>query len=191
MLNLLISLLLLPLGCNNLDIMIVADYSGSVRGNEKFVVNAISSFSNKLDISEDNINMGIVIFNSYSENICNLSGDREYINSRIDLLGTNLAASTTNLSSALYMAFDELFKNGREGYKKVIILISDGVPDNEDESEQIAIQLKQLNVQIYTISIEDGVYNREYMQKIASDQCFFSSDYNNLIKTLDQLNLCL
>src|SRR6478735_4757059 len=129
MLNLIISFLLLLPGCSNLDIIILADYSGSVRGNERFVYQAISSFSQKLNISEDDIHLGVIKFSNYSEVICPLEGDRSELNSRISILRSELPSGTTNLGSAMYGAFDEFEVRGRKGYERIVIIISDGEPD--------------------------------------------------------------
>ena len=171
--------------------MILADYSGSVQGSEKFLYNSISSFEKGLDISEDNVNLGIVVFNSYSEVICSLESDPREIRDRIELLSTYVAGGTTNLSSALYSAFDEFATKGRDGYKKIIIIISDGQPDYGDDTYKVAQQVKSLGMQIYTILIDNNISNTAYMKSIASEGCFYNTDYEGLVKTLEQINLCL
>ncbi len=191
MLNLLISIFLLLPGCNDLDIIVLADYSSSVDGNEKFIYSAISSFERGLDISPDNVNLGVVVFNNYSEVICPLEGNLKEINDRIALLSDYLASGTTNLSSALYSAFDEFNTRGREGYKKIVIVISDGQPDSPEDTYKITQQLKLVGIEIFTIMINDEVSNPEYMKSISSKNNFYNTDYQGLVKTLEQLNLCL
>lgn len=191
MLNLIISFLLLLPGCNNLDIIVLADYSGSVKGHERFLHKAISTFSEGLDISPDNVNLGIVTFNAYSEVLCPLEDDRRELGDRIALLANYEGEKTTNLSSAFYSAFDEFSTHGREGYKKIIIVISDGQPDYPEDTYKAAEQVKMVGIQIFTILIQDGIANSDYMRSISSDGCFFSSDYGTLTKTLSELNLCL
>ncbi len=191
MLNLLILILFPYLGCNNLDIMVLADYSGSVLGNEKFVHQAIYSFGNKLDISEDNVNLGIITFNSYTDLLCPLSSDKTEVMDKIEIMSNFVPKGTTDLGSALYGAFDELSNKGRENYKKIIIVICDGAPDYPQPVQEIASNLKDIGIQIYTILINSRTSNSEYMYKLASPNSFYNTDFPGLTKTLEQINLCL
>ncbi len=192
MLNLLILLLFPYIGCNDLDVIIIADYSASIQGNEKFIHGAISAFEKKLDISEDNIHLGVIVFNVSPEVLCPLQGDPYEIKDRIALLDTYTGYSTTNLRAAFYSAFDEFGVRGRDmHYKKIIIIISDGQPDHPETTKEIARQVKLSGIQVFTILIDNNIANSEYMKEIASDNCFYNTDYQGLIKTLGELNLCL
>jgi len=165
--------------CLKIDIILVGDFSGSVRGKEAFIQAAFNSFIQGLPLSEDGVRLGVVVFSDNAEIVQHLTSERFQLDSLE-------ASGTTNLSEALQLSLDEFNRNGRD-VRKIIILISDGIPDDPDGAKLIASQLKLVGVGICGILVEGG--NNEYMQEISS--VYAKSNYENLLEQIKQLSGCL
>lgn len=177
--------------CLNMDIIIIGDYSGSVQGNEPFLIRSFQVLiNNLLTMPEDDIHLGLILFNDLAEVICPLTADKDIAHKSLSYISDRSNGSTF-LTNALYSSFDELTTNGRSGYKKIIIIISDGDVHDVDESILAVNQLKSIGIQVYSILINTNVANKEFMESISSPNCYFETDYFNLAKTIVNLNLCL
>jgi uncharacterized protein YegL len=179
-----------PKQCQDIDILLVGDMSTSVRGHEPFIADAFDAFTNAFSISPDEINLGIVTFNTDAELLTPLTGDRNEINTQINFLRGSAAEGSTNMSAALFLAFNELRRNGRPAYRKLIIMISDGAVDNEANVLSIATQMKAMNIHICSVLIKASGNKPDVMRAIA-DHCYAESDYNNLSTELQKLDICL
>jgi Mg-chelatase subunit ChlD len=179
--------------CLEIDIMLVGDYSSSVQGDEQFVVEAFRSFSNQFELSESTIKIGIITFNYDASLIAQLTDNKQYLNQQLDSLSKVQGQFNTSMDKALYLAANELMGRGRPGYKKIIILVSDGdVNGSSTPSGIISIsnQLKSIGISICSVLIKNESSSPELMREVAGN-CYVESDYKNLIDELKKLDLCL
>lgn len=176
--------------CLEMDIMLVGDFSFSVQGNEKFVVDAIQSFSDRFKLSETGVNIGIVTFNSDVYLTSPLSQDNADINRSIESLRSVACSGTTNMTEALQVAANELTK-GRSGVMKSIILISDGRPNSPSSTIQTADMIKNLmRYTICTVLIDMDDSDEGVLIGISSN-CYVSTNFNSLSDELKKLDVCL
>jgi Mg-chelatase subunit ChlD len=173
--------------CLQVDIVILADLSGSVGGNEPFIKEAIKAFSGQFELSETGVKIGVMTFGSNVRTVCSLTSDSSLLNNGINSLGS--ATGKTNMYGALMAANSELENKGRFGYRKIIIVISDGVPDYPDVTMMIANELKAKPISIFGIFIDSSLSDSDYMKDLSS--VYFESNYLELISTLKKLNICL
>lgn len=201
-------------GCLQMDIMLLGDLSSSVEGYEPFVAHAFISFVNQFELSETGIKIGVITFNSSPNLISPLSSDTGVVRRKTRTLLHRAGSGSTNMLGALAMAIDQFTRNGRTDYKKMIILISDGEPDAEEDVLETAKQIKSLNIGICGVLIiveedrdtpfKSTVYpygtfgipivkrdGRVTMKKISSDFCYVESNYENLIIELKKLDICM
>ena len=108
------------------------------------------------------------------------------------------------------MATNELLVNGRPGVMKMVIMITDGEPNNRDEAANHATLLKTMpgtlvwgifvkkveddqSLSPYIMYVPNFVNNSgaEYLKSISSPNCFIESDYNNLVDQIKKLDICL
>ena len=193
-LKLLISTLLLLAtprqGCLELDIILVADLSGSVYRNEYFVADAFDAFVDRFKLSETTIKVGVVVFNDHPMMLTGLTADKDKVRLAIDIIRRSSGNGTTNMVDAFYIAANELINGGRYGVKKVLIIVSDGKPNRRTAALETILQLRT----IYDLSVcgvwIGGDFGEVFMQNISSDYCYVVSDYRTLVKRLKRLDVC-
>lgn len=175
-------LLIISLLCQPLDIIVIGDMSGSVQGHEGFVRDAFHQFiyqpvGNKV---------GFIRFGNSAELVHHLSDDGNSLLQSLLLI--DKADGTTNLSDALYMAIDEFTANGRRSARKMVIIISDGRPDNPIEPPVLTDMMKLDEIDVFCVVINSDNANFQYMETLGIS---FQTDYHTLIQTLKEINFCL
>ena len=189
---LLLSILLLPQpSCVKMEIILVGDMSGSVQGKESFITSAFVSFVSKMSMSEDGIRMGVISFNSSATLRSSLTGKKEDVVAALS--GGWVAGHETNLNEALYLAVDE-FSKSRPDATKILILISDGLPDSPAESLLISQQMAAFGINVFGVFV--STWNDEkgeaFLQRFVSNPAFYvRSDYEGLVEQLKKLDVCL
>lgn len=176
-------------GCAKLDIIIVADISGSVDGSEDYLNNAIISFIDGIDISEDGIRIGVVSFNDDSWLELKLTGDHDYFDSNFKRLNAPNAAGT-HLSTGLFTAMNEFETSGRKDIPKLIIVISDGDIQDHDEVVNYARNISVEGVVMCGLMIKDGNSDDSIFKEIMGG-CYFETDFQSLIKDIQKIDICL
>lgn len=194
-------------GCLQMDIMLLGDFSSSVHGYESFVAKAFAAFAKQFELSENGVKIGVVTFTSIAEVVCPLTSDRELLRTKVDSLDYFKANGNTNMFWAFSLAKREFQLHGREGFKKMMIVVSDGEPNLKTEVKIFAQQIKRENINICGVLIvknmwdEDSMVNymtlsmsqingAEFMKEISGD-CYVESDYQNLITEIQKLSICL
>jgi len=177
--------------CTKFDLIIVCDYSGSVKGYEEEIANSVNIFAKGLYIGENDTKLGIVVFSDYSEVFLPLTVDSIKIKGRLKDLYMVGSMTTTNLSSALLSSYEEFKLRGREDVKKIMLIISDGQPDQKIQTLEVANTLKLLNIEICTLLISSQTVDEGLMKQLSSPNLYFHTNYQDLLKTLQNINFCL
>jgi Mg-chelatase subunit ChlD len=164
--------------------------SSSVQGKEPIIREAFSIFVDNLGLSEETIKVSTIIFNSDARILNHLSNDRSEILHSISTIGLNMADGATDMVKSLHLSANEITNNGRQGYQKIIIIISDGDVNEPHTTLLIAEQLKMVNVRIYGILIENSDSKPEFMKALSSEGCYVKSNYKDLINELQELDIC-
>src|SRR6478609_1576193 len=68
--------------CTKFDLIIVCDYSGSIKSHEREIAEAVNVFAKGLYIGENDTKLGIVVFSDYSEVFLPLTTDSVIIESK-------------------------------------------------------------------------------------------------------------
>jgi len=177
-------------GCLKLDLVVLGDYSGSVMGYQSFVSDAITSLAKGLELSEEGVKMSTIIFNDSPTVVCSLTDSKKEFITQTSALKLMFPVGETYLLGALKAARDELFGvKSRDGYNKMIILISDGRIYDTSQSVEAVNELRKLGVRICTILIKSSTTNEQFLQQIALD-CYVESDYENLASEINKLDIC-
>lgn len=178
--------------CLQLDIMIVADLSASVQGNEQFIQQAMYSFVEQFELSEEGIKIGVLTFNESPTVLSLLSDDKASVLYSIKQMQSG--SSTTNMTDAFFVAINELLsERGRRGFRKLIVIISDGIPDQPSEVKLISRQIQQANITVCGVLIEEGLNMKgdEFMNEVSSPDYYVKSDYKSLGDQIKKLDICL
>lgn len=152
------------------DIILAVDGSFSMLNNNKLsdAQKAARSFVSNTDLSLQRI--GIVHFFERSVVLIGLSDDEADINRAIDQIGVR---SGTNIEEAIDTSQAELDANGRPDALPVMILITDGSPNQPSSNPQgaalrAANSAKLLGTEIYSIGLGAGAAE-DLLLQIASD----------------------
>jgi len=156
------------------EIVMVLDRSGSMSGKplqetkaaaKKFVTTALKAEAN----------VGIVTYET-SATVCSaLTGSEKYLHKKIDEIGVG---GGTNIEAGLKLADDMLEVS--EAKKKIIVLMSDGEPNDGKVGQELidyAAELKEKGYYIYTLGFFSNLGNaataHALMESIASEGCHF------------------
>ncbi len=168
--------LLLLLACLNLDLITIADFSGSVKGHEETICQGIETIT---QLEDENLRQALIQFSSLAGVAFTFDQKREF--------ECFQAGGTTNLLAALELALN-VYTDNPSNTNKVIVLICDGEPDDPELTLQIANQLKLLGISIYGVLINSS-NSSEYFMKQISD-IYVSTDYEHLIHEIKKLDFC-
>lgn len=181
----------LPTGCLQMDLMILGDYSSSIAGSEEFVVDAMKAFVDKFDLSETGLKIGVYVFNDNTYVISPLTNDKEDLLKKLDVLSKLKSTGGTAMTRALSLTTNELFSaNARPTYRKLIIIITDGDPNNEMETYLEAQHIKKLGIGICGVMIQDSSSAPKFLKSICMDSCYVETNYNTLVEELRKLDVC-
>lgn len=198
---LLIILLFLPLPifsqCMNQDIVVMVDVSSSVMSYQQDMENGVRAIVDKFEIKFDKVNFGFVEFGSEAIITLPLISDEELIYDYIDHISKSNKLGSTNMSDALRISHDMLNNSERVMNDKVLIIVSDGEPDNVYLAQYFAQNIKQNvpPIKICSIIIKpirdkyDGT-RVSFLRRIASDMCFTVTDFNKIVEDINKLNFC-
>jgi len=136
------------------DIMLVIDKSASMFSNQAStsfdeVKNATSIMVDALDTRD---RLGVVTFSSDSLLISGLTGDKSFLKNRIESISHG--GGETLLHLGLKDAYAELMTNGRPGARKMIVVVTDGIPTDGEQPIALADKIKSDNIEITILFVE-------------------------------------
>jgi len=140
-------------------IYIVVDCSGSMIGNK-----LEQAKSGVIDFAKDAFRkdylVGIIKFSSKAEHLSEPTNDIAILQNKIKSIH---ASGSTNLTAAIKMAYSKLIDFTGS---KVIVIATDGMPDNVKSSLKEANNAKTDGIEILTIGTDDA--DIEFLKKLAS-----------------------
>lgn len=176
--------------CLQVDIMLVGDYSGSVDGHQEYVANAMWAFVDRFGLSEASVKIGIITFNSEVTLHTGLTTNKAKLQNIIVGLSTTVPSGTTNLKDALYESVNQL-QYGRK-VPKLLVIISDGVPDDREETAQLAGEVQKLiGATVCGIYVSAPGGEPGWLKNICSDGCYSETSYETLAEELKKLDICM
>lgn len=117
--------------------------------------------------------VGLIKFDSGVTLLTEPQMDLMNIYHKIDRLGTN---GTTNMADAIAMASEKLEeKNGT----RIMIIATDGMPDNKEKTLEAAHQAKKNGIEIIALGTDDA--DEKFLKKIASSNSLGIKVSNNLL----------
>ena len=165
------------------DIVLVLDVSGSMSGTP---LNETKKAANKFidTVLDYSANIGIVKYDDKAEVVSSFSTNGSALENAISEMGSG---GSTNIEDGLATA-DSMLEGG-SGSKKLIVLMSDGEPNEGKGGEDLiayANELKEKGIYIYTLGFFEslsGKSSAQYlMEKIASEGCHYEvSDADSLV----------
>ena len=145
-----------------IDFMLLIDASGSmsIGGRMDEAKKACNKLIEEMiDLSVHRL--GLVDFTSRAELICGLTQDE---NKLLDTVAHITTGGSTNMHHAIKIANNELKSSIND---KVIIIVTDGRPDNNEEAKAMAKVSKQSGIRVITIGVGNDI-DRELMKRLSS-----------------------
>lgn len=197
-------------GCLKLDIMVVVDVSSSIPTTRfPAIVNSVLAFANRFELSEEGIKLGIVKFSDGAQLMSPLTTDTNLL--LMGIGGIQPTNGNTDMHAALDIAGNEFLTNGRKGYSKIVVLITDGDPTYKDRAFSSAELLKTgLGVKIFGIFVDNkneidvdlarmfsyqgtsgGNGGEKTLEALSSEGCYLKSNYETLLDEIEKLDICL
>ncbi len=169
----------------SIDFMLLLDTSGSMDGQPiKEAKRACDFlFSEIIDFSAHRL--GFMTFDSYVKRLVPLTQDAEKLKNSLRNVNTG---GGTNLTPALNAAEEELINSPN---KKVIIIVTDGFPFDEDSSLNYARKMKNDGVRIVTIGAGSGI-GEDFIKQLSSpNDAYKIDDMSKLQKTFETAILAI
>ena len=176
------------------DVVLVLDVSGSMAGEP--MEQTKRAARNFIDtVLQQDASIGLVTYDNYANMVSDFTIDGDYLKSCVDSLWDG---GGTNIDAGLSVAQEMLRQSNAK--KKIIVLMSDGLPNDGREGQQLidfSNDIKNENVLIYTLGffgeVSDKSQPQALMEGIASEGCHYEvDDADNLVfffeDMADQIN---
>jgi len=190
-----------PIACEQADVMLVLDRSGSISNSElTSLKTAASAFVATLNPNTNGAHIGQVSFSTTGSLDLHLSDNLTAINAAISGLNNG---GWTNLFDGITLAdseLDDTHIHDRDDTNSpdYMIIITDGHPNRplpsntaDDKAAAAATTAKKKGVTIFVVGVGNDV-NSNYLKSIATSPAhyFFVTNYAELQNILGSLNLC-
>jgi Mg-chelatase subunit ChlD len=140
-------------------VYLLVDTSGSM-ANDKLEQAKRGIIDFAKDAFRKEYDVGLISFNTTAKHICQPTYDLEVLKKCV---GTLNVTGSTNMAEAITLA-REYFKPLKN--MRVIVIATDGLPDNAQEALNAAAKAKEDKIDIITIGTDDA--DQEFLKKIAS-----------------------
>jgi len=153
-------------------IYLVIDCSASMRGEKlSSVKEGTKNFA--LNAKAKSYLIGLIKFSSEATLVAETQTDLINIYHKIDELDTN---GTTNMADAIIMASEKL---ERQNGARIMIIATDGMPNDEEAALKAATQAKKNEIEIIALGTDDA--DEKFLKQIASSSSFGVKVSRNLI----------
>jgi Mg-chelatase subunit ChlD len=154
---------------NKIDIAMCLDNSGSMGTGysdvQKFAKDVVSKFT----ISDTDTRVAVLKFSTSAvDTTFGFSGDNQVIT---DTLNLPLTGGTTNTHRCIDMAKALFASSGRSDVAQLMLIITDGAPNDQVQTETAAEQARTAGIVVVGVGVSIGYYGRENILKLTSNQC--------------------
>ncbi|MDX2137194.1 MAG: M12 family metallopeptidase [Chloroflexota bacterium] len=178
------SLTPLPTCQGAIDIVQLFDGSGSISGAE---FNQMRDFgvrlAQSLVVSSQDARFAVAQFSSGAGIELALSDDGTAVRNKITTMLQY--DGSTNMASGITVSQTHLDALGRVGVPYVIVLLTDGVPDNQSAARSAAENARNAGTRLFTVGIGNGI-DEPFLRSI-SDQYFPSADFAGLSTVINEV----
>jgi uncharacterized protein with von Willebrand factor type A (vWA) domain len=177
-------------GCMTADILILMDWSGSEAGNEELLAAAALQFIEGLDVSENQVRVGVTAFADGKLGVVRMTGDRALLASGVRNLATFSAMGGTWIVPAVESGKVEL--NDGRPVQKIVVIISDGdIYDRDVALAELDALRNFLGAVVFAVQVggdQQGFVNLSLLTRDANRVEHTTAD--GLVEALKKLNIC-
>ena len=150
-----------------MELVFIIDASGSVtKKNFNKTLSFIQKVVTNLQIASDKTRVAVIRFSSNAKVAFGLGAHNSVASLTNAMSKIKYTGGGTSTSTALDLARKVVFKNSRKNVPKVLVLVTDGRSDNQNQTIIAADKLKKDAITIFTIGI--GYINNYEIRAIAS-----------------------
>ena len=154
---------------NVIDIAMCLDNSGSMGSGYTDVQQFSKDVVSKFTISDTNTRVAVLKFSTSSvDTTFGFSGSASTITDTLDL---PLTGGTTNTHRCIDMAKNLFASDGRANAAQLMLIITDGAPTNQIQTETAAEQARAAGIVIVGVGASIGYYGRDNILRLTSNQC--------------------
>lgn len=172
------------------DILILMDWSGSEAGNEELLAAAALQFIEGLDVSENQVRVGVTAFADGKLGVVRMTGDRALLASGVRNLATFSAMGGTWIVPAVESGKVEL--NDGRPVQKIVVIISDGdIYDRDVALAELDALRNFLGAVVFAVQVggdQQGFVNLSLLTRDANRVEHTTAD--GLVEALKKLNIC-
>ena len=146
------------------DLMLLLDISGSISSSDLSQAKSASLrlVNEMIDLSVHR--MGIISFDSYAHLLCHLTHDKNQLKQVID--NVRYTGGSTDMVDAFRKSENELRGSVNE---KIVLMMTDGYPDNREMTLEITRKLTRQGFQIYAIGVGRGT-DPSFLKQMAGNK---------------------
>lgn len=179
-------------GCLNMDIMLIGDLSGSVDGKFYFVADAFDAFIDRFDLGDNTVRIGITAFESDTHLLTGFTTDKKQLRAATKRIRNFEYSGTSDLYTAIEVAWFQFTLNARKDSRKMIIIVSDGDVNNPGVTLALIEAMKgQANIEVCGVLVDTFSTKETFMVMASEFNCYVSTSYDTLVDELQKLDLCL
>ena len=154
---------------NEMDIAMCLDNSGSMGSGYSQVKTFAKDVVSKFTISDTATRVAVLKFStSVTDTTGGFSGDNSAITAT---LNGNLMGGTTRTNLCIDMAKNLFASDGRPNAAKLLLIITDGAPSNQIQTETAADQARAAGIVIVGVGASMGWGGRNNIVALTSNQC--------------------
>ncbi|MBV6519537.1 MAG: hypothetical protein DCC43_02795 [Candidatus Brocadia sp.] len=142
------------------NVYLLVDCSGSMAEGNKLEQAKHGAIGFAKEALEKEYSVGLIQFSSGAEHLLELQNELTCLNTKV---GSMTASGSTNMAAAIKIARDSL---ADKAGKKVICVITDGMPDDKKATFEAANELRMQGVEIMAIGTDDA--NKEFLEELAN-----------------------
>ena len=157
------------------DFMLLIDTSGSMYGTPLAEAKEACYALLEEMIDFTVYRVGLVTFSSNAEMVSGLSANSNLL---VKYVQNMKAWGSTNMTAALRLAYGELSKSTNE---KVIIIVTDGAPDNSQSTLDYVGNLKGAHMRVISIGVGRGV-NFDFLNRMSAEKDVYKLDNMSKLK---------
>lgn len=154
-----------------------------------FVLGFAAGLIEGLPVNEDNVHVGVVLYDVTPDTLLPLTGDAEAALETVE--GYDRGETTgTAMAQGIDLAMREL-EAGRPAVQDVIVLLADGDDNQIGEPETSSADAREKNAQIFAVAVGDDL-NLDQLRTVANDPdedyFFQAEDFDDLPGLIDSIN---
>lgn len=167
----------MPAFSNARHVVFALDVSGSMMGNRKIDRAKQALIDNARDLIDNGggvVEVGVVAFGSRAETICQLTSDMTVIEEAVNEV---TPYGTTAMGAGINLAI-EMLETSDSNAQKEIVLVSDGMPDYQDQALEAGQKSSEAGINLTSLGIGSDGINESFLKDLSPNVLMIENPEN-------------